>query len=64
MRLPWIETTFSLVRTLMGPSAIEVDLDVLLQNATYLSIAEYDDVVEALRAHRNKETFADGIQIG
>ncbi len=55
---------YSLPQTLMGPSAIEVDLDVLLQNATKVSLAEYDYVVEALPAHQTKEAFADGDQIG
>ena len=48
----------------MGSSAIEVDLDVRLQNAAQLSLAEYEHVVEALSAHRTQEAFADGTQIG
>ena len=55
---------YFLPQTLMGPSAIEVDLDILLQNATQLLLAEYEHVVEALPAHRTQEAFADGIQIG
>ena len=50
---------YPLPQTLMGPSAIEVDLDVLLQNATQLSLVEYDHMVEALPAHRTEEAFAD-----
>ena len=53
----------SLAQTLMGPSAIEVDLDVLLQNATQLLLAEYDYMVEALSAHRPEEAFADGVRM-
>ena len=55
---------YPLPQTLMGPSAIEVDLDVLLQNATQLSLADYDHVVEALPAHRTKKAFTDGVRIG
>ena len=54
---------YPLPQTLLGPSAIEVDLDVRLQNATQLSLAEYEHVVEALSAHRIKKAFADGVQI-
>jgi len=55
---------YSLTQTLMRPSTIEVDPDVLLQNATHLLLAEHDQLVEALSAHRTEEAFADGVQIG
>ena len=55
---------YCLRQTLMGPRAIAVDLDVLLQNTTQLSLAEYDDMVEALSAHRTQEAFANSIEIG
>ena len=55
---------YPLPQTLMGPSEIEVNLDILLQNATQLSLADYDHVVEALPAHRTKKAFADEVQIG
>ncbi len=48
----------------MGSSPIEVDLDVLLQNPTQLSLVEYDHVVQALPTHCSKETLTDGIQVG
>ena len=48
----------------MGSGAINIDLDVLFQNATQLSLAEDDHMVEALPAHRTKKAFADGVQIG
>lgn len=48
----------------MGSRVIEVDLDVLLQNATQLSLAEYDHVIEAFPSHRTQEAFADVIEIG
>jgi len=40
-----------LPQTLMRSGAIEVDLDVLLENQTQLSLAEYDCVVQAFPSH-------------
>ena len=48
----------------MRSGAIEVELDVLLQHATQMSLVEYDHVIEALPAYRTQEAFADGVQIG
>ena len=54
----------SLAQALMGPSAIEVDLAVLFQNAAQLALAEYDHLAEALPAHRTKKSLADGLRLG
>ena len=48
----------------MGPSTIEVDPDVRLQNPTQLSFVAYVYGVEALPTHGSREAFADGIQVG
>ena len=49
----------------MGSGAIEIYLDVLLQNVTQLSLAEYEHVVEALPAYRTKEARSQmGFRLG
>ena len=59
-----MDVRYGLIQTLMGSSAIEVDLDGYRQYTTQLSLAEYDQVIEAFSSHRTQEAFADGIEIG
>ena len=48
----------------MRPCTIEVAFSILAQNATQLSLAEYEQVVKALPAHGAEEAFTDGVEIG
>ena len=53
-----------MLQTLMRSGNVKVGLDIRFQNATQLSLAEYDHVVQAFPAHRSEEALADWIQIG
>jgi len=55
---------YVLVRTLLRAGNVEVVVDVFSENATQVSLAEDDDVIQALSANRTKEAFADWVQIG